>query len=187
MIGNHAFCGRSGAPLSEETYYDDGGNRRRFVLARECDDECTGELTTGEVRSSARALVTYFRRSHRTEREYDPELYRRAALAVRRLKRAAGGTQEADRHVWFALRHRLERTGHDADWMIDYVDLRCPDCHGRLRFERDRSGDVVARCGTNCDGRSTDRVDRVRETVVSLYADAFDDRPPEVDELVQFA
>lgn len=186
MIGNHAFCQRSGAPLSNENYYDERGNGRRAVLRRDADDDCVGELTNGGVRSSSRALVTYFRRAHRTDHEYDEELYRRVALAVRRLKRAASGSQEVDRHVWLALAERLTRLDYDADWMADHVELRCPDCHGRLQFDRNAADDVVARCGTNCDGSATDRIERMRETIATLYGEAFDDDPPESDELLRF-
>lgn len=186
MIGEHAFCQTSGAPLSEETSYDEDGTARRHVVQGDEDPDTAGELTNGGLRSSRRALVAYFRRAHRKHHDYDEELYRRAALALRRLKRAASGAQAADRHVWFALKCRLDRTGHDVAWMDDHVALRCPNCHGRLRFGADPDGTVRAACGTDCDGTSEDRLERTREAIASLYGAAFEDSPPAVDDLLQF-
>ena len=187
MIGYYAFCNRSGAPLSRPENYDDDGRAWRAVLPRDGDENETGrvgELTNGELRSSRRALLTYFRRTHRKHHEFDAALYRRASLAVRRLKRTADGDQAADRHVWYALRYRLDELGYETAWMHAHVGLRCPGCHGRLRFEDD-GGAVRARCGTNCDGTDADRLAAVRETVASLYAAAFDDATVEAEEFLQ--
>ena len=188
MIGNHAFCHRSGAPLSEPTHYDADGQAWRSVLpAEEIErDWPVGELTNGEVRSSRRAFITYFRRTHRQHHEFDSELYRRAALAVRRLKRSATGEQEADQHVWYALRYRLGEFGYETEWMHAHAGIHCPSCYGRLSFEEDDSGVVRARCGTRCGGTNVDQLAQIRETVASLYNAAFEGPRADPDEILQF-
>lgn len=185
MIGNDAFCPKSGAPLSEEQHYDDAGTPRRAVV----DDGRTteapvGELTNGSHRSSTAALAAYFRRCHRRREPADDALYREAAVELRRLDRAASGRQAWDVNVWFALKHRLERAGHDVAWMGACATPRCPRCHGRLRYDR-VGDDVVARCGTRCGDDGRDRLPEIRDTVATLYAAAFDDRP--TDDLLRFS
>lgn len=188
MIGYYAFCHRSGAPLSEPTHYDEDGRAWRSVLPGDGDDDDrrVGELTNGEVRSTRQALVTYFRRTHRRHCEFDAELYRRAALAISRLKRAATGEQTADRYVWYALQHRFDELGYDVEWMHAHAGLRCPGCHGRLKFDDDHDGVVHAECGTNCDGTTSDQMARIRETVASLYTAAFDGSAAHPEEVLQF-
>lgn len=188
MIGYYAFCHRSGAPLSEPIHYDDHGKPWRSVLPGEdvSDDRRVGELTNGEIRSSKRALITYFRRAHRQHHEFDGQLYKRAALAIGRLKRAATGDQEADRYVWYALHHRFDELGYDLQWMHAHAGLRCPECHGRLRFHDDGDGVVHAQCGTGCDGTEADQMVRIRETVASLYTAAFDGATADPEEVLQF-
>lgn len=188
MIGYYAFCHRSGAPLSEPIHYDNSGQPWRSVLPGDGadDDRQVGELTNGEVRSSRRALVTYFRRTHRRHHEFDAQLYKRAALAINRLKRAATGDQEADRYVWYALQHRFDELGYDVQWMHAHAGLRCPDCHGRLKFDGDSGGVVYAQCGTGCAGTEADQMVRIRETVASLCTAAFDGPAADPDEVLQF-
>lgn len=60
MIGTYAFCHRSGAPLSDQEYYDENGKAWRSALSVDGDDQLEGSLTNGKVRSTPRALVTYF-------------------------------------------------------------------------------------------------------------------------------
>lgn len=185
MIGYYAFCNRSGAPLSKPENYDDRGQAWRHVLPDEdADGGHVGELTNGEIRSSRRALLAHFRRSHRRHHEYDDECYRRASLAIRRLKRTASGGQADDRHVWYALQRRLRDLGYETDWMHAHAGLRCPSCQGRLRFQ-ETAGDVRAECGTNCDGADADRLAEIRETVASLYAATFEDATAEPEAFLQ--
>jgi hypothetical protein len=177
MIGSDAFCPESGAPLSEEHHYDETGRAWRAVTPDDHSpaDAPDGLLTAGAVRSSRTALWTYFRRCA-TRHDVPDACLRTAALGLRRLKRAGDGRTAPDVHVWYALQHRLSVRGYDADWMGSHAKLRCPDCHGRLRYGT--AGDrLVARCGTLCGDDPGDRLPAVREAVAALYADAFDDRP----------
>lgn len=177
MIGTDAFCPESGAPLSEEHHHDETGRPLRAALADEYvpEDALDGRLTAGAVRSSRTALYRHFRRCHDRHRDPDDELFRAAALALRRLKRAASDRDAWDVHVWFALRRRLEADGYEVAWMGAHAEPRCPDCHGRLRYRR--VGDrVTARCGTRCAG-GRDRLPEIRERVADIYAAAFDERP----------
>ena len=187
MIDEHAFCPRSGAPLSDEKHYDERGHARR--APEELNDEPTiQELTNGERRSSRRALLVHFRRCHGRHADPDSTLYRTASLALYRLKRTAHGTVDRDVYVWYALAERLAREGFDAGWMHAHVEPRCPRCHGKLKYGRTPDGGLRARCGARCsDGRS-DALREVRETVADLYTRAFEPGAPiEVNDLVTFA
>lgn len=185
MIGKHAFCPTSGASLSREIHYDEQGRPER---APESDDLTPGTaldvpLTTGERRSSKRALSTYFRRCRRHHAESDDGLDGRASLAITRLKRTATGREQLDIVVWYALAERLKREGLDVDWMDGHVEPRCPDCGGRLAYEMGSNG-VVGRCGTACTGDRGDRLRTIRELVVSLTERTFPDEPaPDADAL----
>ncbi len=175
MKGDYAFCPKSGAPLSEEIHYDELGHAHRHVLGDDThvEQQQDGELTNGSLRSSKTALFNYFRRCHDDRREPNSKLYSRAALALSRLKRTASGTEEWDMYVWFALAERLEVHGFDACWMNAHIEPRCPQCAGRLKYERLVGDELVARCGTNCTTDSRDRLAEIRETVVDLYGRAF--------------
>lgn len=189
MIGNDAFCPKSGATLSDDQHYDQQGRGKRAVEATENAEELgvVGELTAGATRSSPTALLTYFQRCHQRYHEAeDEDLYSKASLALRRLKRAASGDQEKDVHVWHALAYRLDACGYDVDWMHSHAEIRCPHCHGQLRF-RDLGDDVAARCATNCTDRRADHLTTIRETVASLYEAAFPDADePTHNQLLQF-
>lgn len=186
MIGEHAFCPTSGASLSREVHYDERGRPERVPQSDDLSPNAALEapLTTGKRRSSRRALMTYFRRCHRRHADDDDDdLYRRAALTLDRLKRAATGPQERDVIVWYALRHRLARDGFDAAWMSAHVEPRCPDCGGRLTYLEGPKG-PIARCGGSCRDSRADRLTTVRERVRSLLARTYPDDPtPETDAL----
>ncbi|MFC4990390.1 hypothetical protein [Saliphagus infecundisoli] len=177
MIGDHAFCPTSGASLSEESHYDERGVPQR---APATDDPVP--LTTGGTRSSRRALLRYFRRCHRRHADPDGKLYGRASLALARLKRTANAREGRDEIVWYALGERLARHGFEVAWMHAHAEPRCPDCGGRLAFERGPSG-LVARCGLSC-AHGGDRLDEIRGLVASLHERAFPDEPtPPTDDL----
>jgi len=185
MIGEDAFCPKTGASLSDEQQYDDQGRPRRVVTADEQSlaSATAGEFTTGAARSSKAALLNRFRRCHTTHHPTDDALYRKAALALARLKRTAEGTESWDVHVWYALQKRLAVAGYDADWMHAHVEPRCPHCHGRLRYE-EYADDVTARCVTDCT-TGIDQLSAIRETIADLYAGAFDESV-EPDDFLQF-
>lgn len=178
MIGTDAFCPKSGASLSEERHYDASGRGTRAVD----DDEAAraagtvGELTGGSVRSSRTALVAYFRRCHARHAAVDPDLYGTVAVLVYRLMRARE-TQPPDVVVWYALERRLDALGHDTDWMHAHAALRCPACHGRLRYER-IGDDLTARCAVRCSSAGDAALETIRDDVVSLYDAAFADAAP---------
>lgn len=194
MIGNDAFCPETGAPLSRERHYDDRGAPQRAVLAREesaaestAGDSAegrAGELTNGATRSSKAALFNYFRRCHERHADTDDALYRKAALGLGRLKRAADGRDGEDVYVWYALGRRLDAAGFAVEWMHTHAEPRCPECHGRLAYESG-GGDVRARCGTNCTGDHADQLHEIRTIVAELYARAFDEAA-DPDEFLRF-
>lgn len=186
MIGEDAFCPKTGAPLSEQSHYDEQGQPCRIVTANEHSlaSQSAGELTTGAARSSKAALFNRFRDCHQHHRPADDALYRKAALALSRLKRTAEGTASWDVHVWYALQRRLTETGHDVEWMHAHVAPRCPHCHGQLRYEEYDTGDVAARCATNCTA-SHDQLPEIRETIATLYREAFDE-PVAATDFIQF-
>ena len=188
MKGTNAFCPRTGASLSERRYYTGGCVPRHAVIQDGFPGEppMDGELTNGAVRSSTLALFNYFRRCHRRHYDENPPLYRKALLALRRIKRAVTGTEEWDVHVWYTLCGRLDAAGYETRWMHAHVELRCPDCHGRLNYEESGAGEVVARCGTNCTDDGTDRLLEIRTIIADLYSRTFDETIDPGSELLAF-
>lgn len=187
MIGNDAFCPKTGAPLSEENCYDDEGGSYRTTQADEFTPEShlPGEFTNGAVQSSKPALFNRFRRCHQRHCKPHGALYRKAALGLCRLKRSADGRQGWDIYVWYALQHRLQDKGFDVEWMHTHAELRCPDCHGQLTYERYDNGNVYAECGTRCTGSGADKLNKIRETIADLYSQAFQETI-NPDALLQF-
>lgn len=189
MIGTDAFCPKSGATLSRETHHDEHGRRRRAVTddGRAVELGVVGELTNGAVRSGRTALLVYFKRCHGRHHAPDEQLYRRASLALKRLKSSASGREEWDVHVWYALKRRLDRRGYDVGWMDSHAQLRCPFCTGRLRFDTTANDAVVAACGTDCNDQRGGILTETREILASLYAAAFADQPaPSPADFLQF-
>lgn len=188
MIGENAFCPKTGAPLSEERYYDSDGRSLRRVTSGETvtDPPTEGELTNGDRRSSRTGLFNYFRRCHRRHHRQNPSLYRAAALGLRRLKCAADGRQEWDIHLWRALKRWLDVRGYETQWMNGYASVRCPYCYGRLKYY-DVGDDVYAHCATNCE--DVDPLSEARTLVYELYVAAFPDESDGVerDDFLQFA
>ena len=177
MIGNDMFCPETGAPLSDEKHYDDQGRSYRVTYSDEFTPESylSGEFTTGSVESSKSALFNQFRRCHQRHCDSHPKLYRKAALALSRLKGAAAGQQGHDIYVWYALQRRLQSQGFEVKWMHTHVEPRCPDCHGELTYEIRDNGTVIAECGTHCIDYPTNKLPTIRETIAGLYTQAFDD------------
>jgi hypothetical protein len=189
MIGENAFCPKSGAPLSTNRHYDHGGRSARAVEADSGSEAAgtIGELTNGARRSSQTALFRYFQRNHRRYGDRNPSLYRTTALALRRLKESATGREEWDDIVWFALHAHLKRENHDVKWMLAHADLCCPRCGGNLRYADFGSGDVFATCVVNCTDDNADRLDEIRTLVADLYASTYPDADgPEPDDLLAF-
>jgi hypothetical protein len=182
MIGKSAFCPKTGAQLSEECHYDEEGRVLRAPVedAYVSEAEMDGELTAGAVRSSRQALLTHFRRTHQFYRPANDALYRKIALWLRQLKQAANGPQSPDMIVWLSLSARVRREEHDAAWMLGHVELRCPRCHGRLKYEEIRTGVLYAECGTNCTDDNADRLTEIEDLATDLYAETFDCEPEEV-------
>ncbi|WP_433630480.1 hypothetical protein [Halomicrococcus sp. NG-SE-24] len=175
MKGRHAFCPKSGAQLSDEVHYDETGRALRHGVGDDhaAKTQPNGELTNGALRSSKVAIFNYFRRCHQRHRDADSSLYPKAAIALSRLKRAASGDVAWDMYVWLALGERLDQRGFDVHWMNAHVELRCPRCGGRLKFEEVADDGVVATCGTDCTNDDGDHLDEIRQTVVDLYEGAF--------------
>lgn len=190
MIGTHAFCPKSGAPLSDEKHYDSSGDGKRAVLAdgRLNEEPPLGELTNGAIRSSKTALFNYFRRCHQRRFDADDALYQKASLVFTRLKSAAAGRQEWDVHIWYAAQRRLDNAGYETHWMHANAEPRCPYCHGQLGYTQFVNGDVIAYCGTNCTDRRTDHLAEIRKILVAVYVQAFPDASDSisVDSFLQF-
>lgn len=178
MMGETAFCPKTGAPLSDDRYYQENGHALRIAVKDDYvhADELDGELTTGTIRSSTKTLLTHFQRTHQYYHEPNYCLYRKAALRLRELKRAAAGRQETDMVVWLALYARLRETvlETEMDWMLGHVELRCPQCHGRLRYEQLASGRLLAACGTNCGDETGNRLAAIERLAIELYESAFE-------------
>lgn len=188
MKGIDAFCPRTGAPLSEKRYYSEGGTPRRIAVRDRSIDELPleGELTNGEVRSTTLALFNYFRRCHQYYYGENQPLYRKALLGIRRLKRTANGNEEWDVHVWYALGERLSSQGYETRWMRAHAELRCPGCHGRLKYEQVTANHLIARCGVNCTDDGHDRLPEIRGTIAELYSRTFDDEIGDGGDLLRF-
>lgn len=58
--------------------------------------------------------------------------------------------------------------------MLGHVSLRCPRCHGRLKYEQLGSETIYARCGTNCTDDHADRLCELEELTTSLYTQTFE-------------
>jgi hypothetical protein len=176
MIGTIAFCPKTGAQLSEERYYDEHGRALRVPIedAFVAGDNLDGELTTGAVRSSQRALLVHFRRTHQFHRPENADLYRNVALWLRQLKQTASDPQTPDMVVWLALSARVRREGYDAEWMLSHVALRCPRCHGRLTYEQLGPDALSASCGTNCTDDNANRLTEIENLAADLYAQTFE-------------
>ena len=177
MIGEDAFCPKTGAPLSEKPEYDEQDHSRRAALPDEFTAELQlpGELTNGAVTSSKAALFNQFRRCHQRHADASDVLYRKAALDLRRLKSTAEGRADWDVHVWYALQRRLDERRFGVEWMHAHAELRCSHCHGRLKYKLYGNGDVYALCGTNCTDDKADQLGTIREIIAALYSRSFAD------------
>ncbi len=175
MKGQYAFCPKSGAPLSDDVHYDELGRSSRHVVSTDSPPTMgtEGEMTNGSLRSSKIALFSYFRRCYERRYVTNRKLYSRSTIALGRLKRTASGREEWDMYVWYALAERLARLGFDAEWMNAYIDPRCPQCGGRLKYEQLVCDEIIGICGTNCTDDRSDRLEEIRETVADLYNRAF--------------
>lgn len=188
MIGENAFCPKTGARLSRERHYDGNGRGSRRVVSDDgiADAATEGELTNGDRRSSFTGLLTYFRRCHRRHHPKNPSLYRAAALGLRRLKRHADGRQEWDVHLWPALGRRLRMRGFETEWMGAHASIRCPFCYGPIKYY-DVGDDVYARCATSC--TDVEPLTEARTLVYELYVETFPEEYDSVteDDFLQFS
>jgi len=167
MKGIHAFCPVTGSQLSSDTHYDEDGKKQRVP---QNDNAYGGEswlLTSGSNYSSKHALMSRFRDCHERHHGQDDELYRFAALSIRRLK----AEDARDEWIWLALSIRLEEAEWPHAWMHSHVDLICPDCEGMLRWE-DRDLGPRPEC-VDCDSETV--WTGILERVARLYNQAFDD------------
>lgn len=186
MIGNDSFCPRTGAKLSEDNHYDENGHQRVALAdAFGIDGEEEGKLTTGAIRSSKAALFNQFRRCHQKHTSENKNLYRKTAVALSRLKRAATGSQHEDLYVWYALQHRLDTRGFHVEWMHTHATLRCPHCHSRLKYMNPENGVVTGYCISQCTGSTENELPQLRTTIANLYTTAFDDAVA-AEQILQF-
>lgn len=177
MKGQHRFCPTSGAALSEEAHYVGPGIKLRAPIDGTVDESwtCDGALTSGELISSCSALIAYFRRCR--ERADGPaEIDGKAALAIRRLKRA---NDAWDEWIWYASAERLTRKGFESEWMLAFADPRCPRCSSRVRIT-EAVGYPEIDCGVGCGVDSSDRSIAIYDRILEVYNAAFasDDEAP---------
>ena len=173
MKGAHKFSPSTGAELSRDQLYPG------TIPLREALDG-SGELSNGKlVSDDAIALLRYFKRMHHRRHDIeDVDLYRAAALAIKRLRQH----DPWDCWLWFALAERLHRKDFETAWMLDHVEARCPRCSSRLRFEPSVTGYAKAMCASSCGADSQDRTIEIVERILNLYADTFG----EVDRITLF-
>lgn len=206
MINLNAFDPDSGAPLSETRYrypdagYPSGDTEATFSYADgrfshaartpvnhpdvEWSASREGALTNGELHSSARGLLGYFRRIHRKVRAPQPEMDRAAACAIKRIR--SERRTAWDCYVWYALAERLAAKGYWVAWMLDYVEPRCPyqgtsttHCGSDVKF---RPATSVERGGTYLEAVCASSPhehgvvdDAICEHVGAIYTETFDD------------
>lgn len=178
MRGEHAFCPRTGVPLSDDRHYPvpEEPQRGWRSPSRGVPSDPAfwavnnrGELTNGERQSKVQGLLHYFRRSH-AEAVADPDdaLDRRAAVLIRSLK---GARDDWDIFVWAALMERLTRAGHRVAWMHNYWVPVCPDCGSVLKYVEHAPTGWQALCAVRCQtppGKESD--DRWPEVVARTRA-----------------
>jgi len=177
MKGQHAFCPTSGAELGDERHYVDSRIPCRAPIEGTVDDSWTmlGELSNGQLISSATALTSYFRRCQQeAHADYYVDLYGKAALAIRRLK---SETNAWDVWIWYALAERLDRLGFDASWMRRFADPRCPRCSSQIKLEDAVVGYDHLICGASCGNDSSDRTVEIYERIHDVYEATFPDEP----------
>lgn len=175
------FDPETGAPLSRDTeYHPDYGPGVKVRTPVEHPDAVDwhigreGALTNGELRSSDRGLLGYFRRVHRLVRTPNPDLDRAAALAIKRLK--ASNTHELDCFLWYALAERLAAKGYWVAWMVDFAVPRCPHCASQLKF-RPGVDHLEAMCASQPTTHGAVD-DDIHDRVTAIYESAFDDALP---------
>jgi len=167
MKGAHKFAPSSGAELSRNRRYP-GTLPLREAL------DGSGELSNGKlVSNSSTALLRYFKRMHqRRHPSKDPDLYRAAALAIKRLREE----DPWDCWLWYAAAERLHRRGFDAEWMLDHVEARCPRCSSQLQHEPSLTGYAHTKCASSCGAdASNDRTVAIVDRILDLYEAAFDE------------
>jgi len=175
MKGAHNFSPSNGAELSRDRLYPG------TIPLREALDG-SGELSNGKlVSDSATALARYFKRMHQRRHDSeDADLYRAAALAIKRLREQ----DPWDCWLWYALAERLHRKDHDVEWMLDHVEARCPRCSSQLQYEPSVSGYANAKCASSCGAdQHKDRTIEIVTRILDLYADTFG----EIDRITLFS
>lgn len=176
MIGEDGFCPRTGAKLSENGHYTENGYQRVAIAdAFGINGKEEGELTKGAVRSSKVALFNHFRRCHHKHDEENKKLYRKTAVELSRLKTAATGSQHKDLYLWYALQYRLCSRGFPVEWMHTHAALRCPRCHGRLKYTKSNTDVIEGYCLSNCTDTKTNQLPKIRQTIAELYTSAFNE------------
>lgn len=147
-MNTRAISPANGSSLSDDRHYvGDRGRPLRVPLNDHTYGAPSFELTTGSAVSSKLALMNVVRRLHEQSHDPDDGLYRRSALALRRLKR--GESDVRDEWILFALAERLAQLDYAVDWLRSNVEPVCPQCGGQLSWESSPRG-MSARCGTNC-------------------------------------
>ncbi|WP_227357422.1 hypothetical protein [Haladaptatus salinisoli] len=186
MIEEDGFCPRTGAKLSQSAHYTENGKQRVAVAdAFGVSGTDEGELTKGAVRSSKVALFNYFRRCHQEHCDDNKTLYRKTALVLNRLKKAATGSQHKDLFIWYALQLRLYRRGFSVEWMHTHSALRCPHCHSPLKYTKTESDIIEGYCLSNCTNEKENKIEDIRQIIADLYNNAFDE-PITSEQILQF-
>ncbi|QLG63097.1 hypothetical protein [Halorarum salinum] len=170
MKGIHRYSPTTGAELGRDRHYPGTIPLRESL-------EGDGELTNGELVSrDPTAILEYFKRCHRKHYDADQDLYLAAWEGITAL-RAGDDEEESDPWdcwLWYALAERLDRRGHDVEWMCAHVDPRCPHCSSSTKLEPSATGYPNVRCASHC-RRYNDVTIAIVERVLDLYNATFDE------------
>lgn len=161
MRGLHRHSPSTGHDLSREKEFPG-----TIGKPARTDEAGHGELTNGELTSSRKALLRRFRDRAKAHREsVEPELVRKAALGLQKLKR----DDVMDWAAWFAL---AEWLGHpESDWMQFEAPIRDPVSGRELHTQPSVSGPQYV---DRTDGRS-DKTGDVRDHVREVFERSFDE------------
>ncbi len=168
MKGPHAICPSSGADLSDDRHPDDRG-----IQHREPETSDENVLSTGKTHSSRRALMSFFERKHSALANDAADAV--VPTAIRYLRALKSETDARDEWIWYALAERLHREGFEVAWMrtADVV-LVCPHCGSWLKYRPAPKGDLLPKCGVNCNDRDEFVFGDIRREIRETYNGAFD-------------
>ena len=186
MRGKHAFEPSTGALLADQRERPGYLPTHAPIRAPEPDqfnEAPTEPYSCGANFSSSSALIGYFRRMHDQHTpDPNPTMDRQAALAIKRLKEPESDIH--DDYCWFAIAERLLRhddySRDELGWMHSCVQVGCPSCYSKLKWEQDIHGRALGKCSKHCETAGMYVNDQIREIIRERYNRVFrpGDLPP---------